>query len=311
MKRVSWVPAFAVAAALAGLTGAAAQEPSPVSLQLLLGRAAWYVDDFMQRFANVVAEENYFQDSTVSLPAVTPAGRGGVLSSGFLLGQQRHRVLKSDFLLVQVQGAFDWLPFRDVFEVDGVPVRDREERLTKLFLKPSDDALAQADRIRDESARYNLGSMKRTVNNPILPLAVLQADAQQRFRYTLGKPDPSAGPDVWIVDFKEEAVPTMIRGRPGFDLFARGRLWIELETGRLVKSDMYLDQPALRAEVITSYRFDERFGITVPAQMDERYTLENGAQVSATATYGRFRRFGVTTDEQIHDDRLTDDRVKQ
>ena len=27
-----------------------------------------------------------------------------------------------------------WQPFRDVFEVDHIPIRDREQRLAKLFL---------------------------------------------------------------------------------------------------------------------------------------------------------------------------------
>src|SRR6185295_13941168 len=76
------------------------------------------------------------------------------------------RELKSDFLLVQPTPTGEWIPFRDVFEVDGAPVRDRQQRLAALFLKPSTDALERANAIADESARYNLGfrDMKRTIN---------------------------------------------------------------------------------------------------------------------------------------------------
>ena len=130
-----------VVAPLAG-AGAQAPEPEPVSLSLLLGRAGWYVDAFFEQLTNVVSEETYVQDSTVNLPAVLPAGRGSY--GGMLLGRSRHRALKSDFLLVRLQDSPDWVPFRDVFEVDGVAVRDREQRLEKLFLKSSAGAIEQA-----------------------------------------------------------------------------------------------------------------------------------------------------------------------
>lgn len=286
--------------ALFTLPGVAAQtpEPEPVSLSLLLGRAAWYVVSFVDQLSNVVAEESYLQDSTANLPAIMPTGRG--MMAGAMFGRTRHRALKSDFLLVRIRDYFDWVPFRDVFEVDGVPVRDREQRLAKLFLNPSGDAVQQAERIRLESARYNLGSMLRTINNPVLPLMVLEAESQQRFRFTLGKQDSTMGPGIWIIEFKETSSPTMIAGRGGLDLFSRGRLWIEASAGRLVKSEMSIDQPMLRAQVVTVYRRDEHFAIDVPFEMKERYTTDNSATLTATATYGRFRKFDVSTDEHLN-----------
>lgn len=280
---------------VAALGGVRAQEPEPVSLQLLLGRAAWYVEDFIWALSNVVSEEEYFQESSANLPAVIPTARSGI--AGMALGQLSRRWLKSDFLLVRNHGAFE--PFRDVFEVDDVPVRDREERLTKLFLNPSPDGLAQAQRIRQESARYNLGSILRTINNPILPLSVLKGDQQQRFRFTLRKEDPAVAPRVWIIEFKEEASPTLIQGRAGANLFSHGRVWIEASSGRLMKSEMSIEQPELRAQVTTTYRRDDHFAIDVPFRMDEKYQMERGRTLTATATYGRFRRFGVTTEEQL------------
>jgi hypothetical protein len=283
--------------ALTGV-GAQAPEPEPVSLSLLLGRGAWYVNTFIDQLSNVVSEERYLQDSSARLTIVVPNGRGMV--SGPSFGQSRHRELKSDFLLVRLRDTFDWVPFRDVFEVDGIPVRDREQRLARLFLKPSDDAIEQANRIRDESARFNLGTMLRTINNPVLSLLVLEGEGQQRFRFSLGKIDTSVGPNVWIIEFKEQGRPTMISGRGGMDLFAYGRLWIEASTGRVVKSELSIDQPSLRARVITVFRHDEQFGIDVPFEMTERYSTENLGNLTATATYGRFRKFGVSTDEQLN-----------
>src|ERR1700681_3819926 len=137
---------------LAAGTGLRAQDPDAdrVSLALLLGRGGWYVADFIKKFANVVAEETYIQDSRVPLQSAMLIGRPGSAA--------RNRTLKADFLLVSVSSAQNWVPFRDVFEVDGEPVRDRDSRLARLFLKPSDSSLEQVLRIQDESARYNLGN---------------------------------------------------------------------------------------------------------------------------------------------------------
>jgi hypothetical protein len=288
---------FAVCLLAAG-TCLGAQDPDAdrISLELLLGRGGWYVLDFLEKFSNVVSEETYIQDSSVPMQSAMLLGRPG---SG-----TRNRVLKSDFLLVSVSSAQDWVPFRDVFEVDGQLIRDRDSRLAKLFLKPSDNSIEQANRIQDESARYNLGNMRRTINNPVLGIVMLQSDFQQRFHYSLGKMDPKVGPGVWIIDYKEEARPSFIRGRSDLDLFAHGRLWIEAETGRLLKTEVLLDQPTLRARITTSFRFDDRFGITVPYEMQEEYKFDSGVKVTAVATYDRFRRFDVSTEDTLKDEKV-------
>jgi len=262
-----------------------------ISVELLVGRAGWYVVDFLEKFSNVVSEETYLQDSSVPMQSAMVIGRPGTAA--------RNRVLKSDFLLVSVNSAREWVPFRDVFEVDGQPIRDRQQRLARLFLKPSPDSLEQAINIQQESARYNLGNMQRTVNNPVLGIVIVEADSQARFKYSLGKPDPKVGPGVWTIDYKEVTAPAFIRGRSDLDLFAHGRIWIEAETGRIMKTEVLLDQPTLRARITTSFRFDDRFGIAVPYEMQEEYKFDSGVKVTAVATYARFRRFDVSTDEEI------------
>ena len=279
------------------LTAGAVQQSEPVSLEALLGHAAHYLDDFVQKFSNVVSEEQYVQNSTAVLSNTNiPTSRGGTLAIP-PPPQPRHRQLKSDFLLVTL--AEGWLPFRDVFEVDDVPVRDRQERLTKLFLRPTGDTIAQAKEISNESARYNIGNVFRTTNNPVFALALLEAEVQPRVRFTLGKQDKSVGADVWIVEYRETSGPTVVRGPQNQNLFAHGRLWIESTTGRILKTELLIELPAVRAQVTTSFGFNEQFGIAVPVELNELYTLANGSRILGTATYGRFRRFDVTSDETI------------
>ncbi len=279
------------------LTATLAAQSAP-TVDTLIARGGRYVAQFIDRFSNVVAEERYVQDTLGNLPSVALGGRGGLQQMG---PASRHRELKSDFLLVKV-GSSDFLPFRDVFEVDGTPIRDREQRLAKLFLQPAATAtdLAQALDITKESARYNIGAMQRTINTPILALTFLQLETQNRIRYTLGKRDPGVGDNVWIVEYKEHGRPTMVRGLRDADIPASGRFWIDAVTGRVAKAELALDTPGIRARVTTTFRLDDHFQIDVPVEMREQYFLDRG-QVTGTASYGRFRRFDVNADESFHD----------
>jgi formylglycine-generating enzyme required for sulfatase activity len=187
-----------------------------------------------------------------------------------------------------------------VITVDGIPVRDRQERLARLFLSGNNlDAMAQAERIREEGARYNLGNMHSTLGNPVLGLSVLQRSYQPRFRFSLGKEDKSAGANVWIVEYKEVQSPAMIQGEAGRDLFAHGRLWIDESTGTVLKTELAVEQPTVRAMIVTTFHIEEKSAIAPPWEMREQYTIANGPKVNTVARYGRFRRFDVSAGEEI------------
>jgi formylglycine-generating enzyme required for sulfatase activity len=266
-----------------------------VQLETILARATHYVGEFVYRFANVVAEERYSQESISN--RLTQAAPAGVAPGSPIIAGSR-RELRSDFLLVLLPESDEYQPFRDVFEVDGAPIRDREQRLTKLFLESKSAAVDQARKISLESARYNLGNVARTFNNPIIPLAFLQPNGRPRFRFSLGKQDRTAGPNVWIVEYREQGRPTLIKGLRGRDIPARGAFWIDADTGRVLRSTLQLNDPAVLATLTTTYRTDERFQIDVPVEMRETYVY-GGTRVLGTATYGRFRRFDVSTDETV------------
>jgi formylglycine-generating enzyme required for sulfatase activity len=301
--------ALAVSAVLAFLIAAAAAASAPraerVTLDELLDHVAWYLDYFVDEFENVVAEETYTQDSSVLLPTFSPmpGGRGGAFPpppSPSDAARARHRDLRSDFLLVKSPDTDALVPFRDVLEVDGVPVRDREARLAKLFLSEhGGTAMQHAEKIGAEGARYNLGNMRSTLGNPVLGLGVLQRSYQRRFHFSLGKEDRAIGPTAVVVDFKETASPAMIRGEAGRDLMAHGHIWIDAPTGRVLRTELQVEQPAIRAIVTTTFRLEEHSGIGVPAEMREQYTLSNGNRITTVATYGKFRRFDVNASEDI------------
>ena len=293
MRTIRLIAAVACAHLAAALV--AAQAPAAgVALGDVLARAAIYVSNMTTKFVDVVAEERYLQQAQ-SRTTVARTGR----STFAIAVPSERRELVSDFLLVKVQGTEFWVPFRDVFQVDGKPVRDREDRLSKLLLHPSSEGFEQARRIADESARYNIGNVQRTINMPLLALVFVDPDYQPRFRYSLGKEDPSVGPGVWVVNYQERAHPTVVRGTNGKDLNSSGRVWVEAATGRVPKTEHIIQDGPLRAIITTSFRPDDRFGFDVPFEMVEDYMLADGTHISGRASYARFRRFDVTAVEAV------------
>ena len=260
-------------------------------LDQLLAKATWYSIDFINHLSSVVAEERYIQDSNVALATVAIPALGGRGAQGMNVprGSSKHRELKADFLIVK-SGNEMWTPFRDVFEVDHIPIRDREQRLAKLFLnaKPDAGAEEQAKAIAEESGRYNLGAVQRTINNPVFALIILQPEVRARFKFSAGKADRKFGDDIRVVEFVEEARPTVIAGRPGEQMPAFGRFWIESATGRVVKSEVRVEVRDVKANLTTTFRSDERLGIDVPNEFREEYDLRD-SRVSGVASYARFR----------------------
>jgi hypothetical protein len=289
VQRIARLTSVAVAVAgVASLAAAGADSAGAdrqPTVEEVVQRAGEYVGRFVDAFSNVIMEEHYVQSISAGVPS-------GLIRGG---GQ---RDLKADLLLVRVGGEFAWRPFRDVFEVAGRPVRDREERLTKLFLGPRVLALEQAERIAQESSRYNIGAVIRTINTPVHTLLFLQPMLRIRFRFTLEGRDPDAGPNVWTVKYEERARPTLIRGDRDADLPVSGHFWIDLETGQVLRSELVAYTGAGSARLTTRFRVDVVEGIAVPVEMTEEYQLQR-SRVTATATYSRIRHFGVSTTTDV------------
>ena len=290
------------------------QEPSPPSVEELLARAAKYVVDFETAFSKAVAEERYLQQV---ITTKAPNAVSGTIRDDVPERRVERRELRSDFMLVKLPEQNQWVPFRDVFEVDGRSVRDREARLMRLFVESPRDALDQARQIVAESARYNLGDLTRTFNMPLMAFAVLHPDNQARFRFLDLRLDRAVAEGVYGVVYREQVGPTLVQGLDGRDLFARGRLWIEARSGRVLRSEIVVEHPLVVARqttagvsgvhahvvatVTTVFRDHAEFAVAVPTEMREEYRLPDwaGLQVTGVATDTQFRRFGVQVDEQV------------
>jgi len=74
---------------------------------------------------------------------------------------------------------------------------------------------------------------------------------------------------------------------------------VDEQTGRVVKTRLQVGNARIPPEVVTTYRHDDELGIDVPAEMRDWYPDGNRGDIKGVATYGRFRRFQVTTEESI------------
>jgi len=272
-----------------------AQEPPP--LGAVLARAGAYVVEFQRQLSGVVAEEQYVQD--VRYPLGTGTRYNPLLA--------RHRELKSDLLLVKPVGADRWIQFRDVFEVDGKATRDRSERLMRLFLAPDSSSASQVQRITEESSRYNIGNLYRTVNVPVLALVILDPANQPRFRFKRsdrhepllehGAVKPA---EVWEIEYQEVQKQTMIRTSNGRDLSARGRFWIDPASGEVVGSELVAEDLTIKGIIDVDYAIEPAMGLRVPVSMRERYDIRrDGSRVDGEASYTRYRQFQVKVDEKL------------
>ncbi len=276
--------------ATAAVSRPAAQSPS---LDEVLRLSAVYVAEFRTQLSGIVAEETYHQDI-----ASTARISNSVLTNP-------SRTLRSDLLLVRPPDADRYVELRDVFEVDGRAVRSRGSRLEALLRDPTAAASATVQSIITESAAYNIGSITRNVNTPLMALQFLDASRQRRFRFKhVDKPGPvfnraedravndapvfRVSTEMWTIEYQERGRNTIIRRPDGGDQPARGRFWINPASGSVLISELIVDSGGVIATITVSYQTEPLMGFLVPIEMRESY-IRDGERISGRAQYGRFR----------------------
>jgi hypothetical protein len=255
----------------------AAQAPT---FAQVLRRAHEYVVIYEDHeLSTVLAEEHYHQE------VFDARGR-----------RTRERTLRSDFLIFQLPPEEDWFALRDVYEVDGEVVGQRLERAKRLF-STTGEVGARAMEMAEESARFNIGTVIRTINVPTFPLRFLRPASRARFVFDAGGMEEVGGVATWIVSYRETKSPTFTATPEGRNVPARGRFWVEPQTGAIVRSELIMGgtrRVPTRATITVTYRRDERLDFWVPVEMRERYDnprAEKAEVVTGTASYSSLRPF--------------------
>ena len=263
---------------IVAILGAPSQPPPDP----LLARAAAYVERFEHDFRLVVSDEDYRQRVT-----------------GALHRRAEQRRTRAEMLFMWVPDSEAWLTVRNVLAVDGRAIASGGDRLRQAFAEPG-DPLEHLRRLRDESARYNLGTVFRNINYPTLALQFLESKKAPRFTFTSAGSARVDGLLARKFNYDERQEPTVVEDDAGRSMFASGTLWIA-EDGTILRTTLHIVASAapLSMEATVDYRWDTKLAMRVPVRMDERYVqLAVGGrrritaeQIDGTAAYSNFRRF--------------------
>jgi hypothetical protein len=262
------------------------------TLDAVMNRAVAAVASFETDFAAVLAEEHLVQQA-----------------SGTFANSRRD--IRADLLLMRLPGQDGWAPFRDVYEVNRRPVRDRTERLRNLFVQTPETAVNAATQISNESSRYNIDTPITTITVPTFGLMLLTPANLQRFEFRKRGEEQIAGVTTWRVGFVELTRPTLVRTLRGDDVTIEGSLWIDPLTGRVIKTlvkTLGTPDPGLPVTagngltlmwVEVTFARNEALGLWVPEKLTEWARTGDNAVVAGTSTYARFRRLAVKTTETL------------
>ena len=278
---------------VAGMTLGSSQTPSGQlpgreneTTAEILTRVGAYVRQFEKDFSYVLSDEVYDQHAV---------GRAYVAHSTETRPlPATSRTLRSEMLFLWIKTEEDWMGVRNVLAVDDRPVPDSEQRLERALKDTSVEGEARLRRLRDESARFNLGEIYRNFNVPTLVLQFLDPDYQPRFRFTVVRQETVAQVPAWKIAFEEHERPTIITAGSA-DLFAKGFFWVSRIDATVLKTSLALQiettqwnpgtvAGALRpsaggptslvnvtASIEVDYGRDPKLEMWVPVRMQERY----------------------------------------
>jgi hypothetical protein len=261
--------------------------PAP-SAQELLDAASDYVRGAFPKLADLVATEDYVQERRIESRA--------------------KRVLRSEFLLVQhpIQQQ-NWLAYRDVLEVDGKKLDNHQQRLQQLFVSPTLENWMLVGEIASASQQYHLEGANVSVTNPFVVVALIDRYYRPRMQFKLGKEDRDVGRNVWTLVFQEPEAKEVVTVNGTQTLrnvepllqkdLARGTVWIEDGTGRILKTQLRMGDGLGAPTSVTTFRHDEKLGVALPVEMKTTWTNGTGSRstVNGTAKYTAFRQFGIQT----------------
>ena len=250
--------------------------PVDTSARAVVEKAVSYIKDYKEALQFVLADEVIIQD------VFNARAR-----------RAAHRETSGEYFLTYLATEGGWVGVRDIAVVDGVPVEKRDN-LRELLTRASFARIGR--QLADRNARYNIGSVSRNVNDPMLALVILDDKHRSRFRFERRRVEPTPTGPLVTVNFTERDEPTLVRGADGSRIYAKGALLIDAATGRLVRTVITLKDKATTGTLTTVFTENDKLGLWLPASFDERYDHENDRLtelVVVKSIYTNYRRFNV------------------
>jgi hypothetical protein len=251
------------------------------SVKDVMRRVAGYVSAYGDKASIVVGTERYTQ-----------------VTDGNTADAQRARVTVAEFAIVKVETIHGWLGFRDVIEVDGRRLTDRDDRLVRLLTSPG-DRYDEARRLNAESARFNIGRVERNFNVPTTVLFFFTRDRQERFKFTAKGVQEDGS---WEIAYRETQHPTLIRTPEGKSVPSDGSIWVNPADGTIVRTVLKVGGMGVGAPkgvrgagtIDVTYSHVAALGMWLPESMVEQFEIkgrDTRDTITGRATYTNYRQF--------------------
>lgn len=260
--------------------------PSPSAIEA----ASKWAASFDESLSGLLFRERYRQTADVGYTAGHRLGSTGT-----------ELTLEASVFLLQVPGRDRFVVYRDVYSAGGRRVTDHTERLQKLLTSQTTGAHAQAQRLTDASARYNLGAINRNVNTPTMAFEFLTPANLRRLTLREEGRETIDGLELVVIAFEETARPTLVRGDNNSDVPASGRYWIDPVTGAVPRAVLEFTSPGFSGRLEVRLARHRDLKTWVPVELSERWASPT-SNASGIARYDRFQRLSVSTDEIVKTD---------
>jgi hypothetical protein len=262
---------------------------APTDLDTVLQRATAYVEQYEGELGNLIGAEEYTQTASW----IDPRDHISVTSKA-------QRGVSSDFLIIQV--GKEWAALRKVNRVDRLMVQQTEPAFEDAFDTSPQANVKRLESMKAESTRYNLGDIQRDINLPTFALKVLRKGEVSRFAFERAGNARIEGVRTLEIRFRERSGESLVRGGRGEILYSHGSLWIDPDTGRVLRTQFDIenpyDRPRIKGSITVTYTEGKKVKMLVPSTMAEHYETEIHT-VECRAEYSNFRPFEVDVKFEI------------
>jgi hypothetical protein len=260
-----WPRGLVPTLATAGLASIALHAQRAPSAADLLQSADAYLVQYSQRLSAIAAEEAYLQYDTSAEK------------------MRARRRLSADVVLFGLPNG-SVAAFRDVTAIDGVPLRQRDDRLPALFLNadPS-SSLDRARQLTDDAVTHYLTPNLHALDQPTIALEFLRKGNQDRSTFKVESVKTIDGAQVAVLRFTERSTSRLVpmTGSGG----AVGRFWIDAASGTVRQTEIGISSKRVSARVTVKYARDPALNLWLPSEMFQQIDT-NGPGTSSFSNMG-------------------------
>lgn len=235
-----------------------AQKPAAPTLEELLSKGAAYQTTYATKVSGVTLEEQWVLIEVVSNKMATPLR------------------ISSDVVLVALGG--ELVGLRDLFSVDGKPVREHQPRIVKVLTdQPTSAGWQAAQRYQNENTQNLAMNTVVWYSDPMLAWQFIAEKNQSRMAYKLEGNKKMNGVQVYGVGFKEAPGGSRLIETPSRPL-SSGRFWIDPATGAVHMTELWIQSETDTARIQVAYAPDAKLSILLPKEATHSFeTREAGA----------------------------------